>query len=408
MSVIQEQANVTNIGLFLLQQEGAIYGRANAKLLSPEDHNKSARVMVRRVENLFQGLFLSATMHRSAIFHDNGNSFAGIELGDREYFVMARDLMDERKLPDVLQGEKPSITIVSGPCLFSAQAVQAISEQGSRFSVTTPGVEITEKIERLEVSDTLSLYEIESVTRLSEFINGLVRSSDTVRGVQLNIPQAEYYAYLLDAYTKGFVTQEQMALWMLHVDMRQAKLANMMKKGILQGVANDRSIAINQIAPLNPIREYMADAVLRNENPSLEESLVMLRQNSPLWEALLDIEEPASWQEINHLSYVFAELQSGLPSEDASGDGVPIGIVVESPTESKIFANAKKIIGKMNGRYRGSVLALYPHEMIIPVDGNTGKTMYHLVETDEMRQNNLQIIFQAYKDASTGRKGSAS
>ncbi|GEM_PF-6101611 len=402
MSIIQEQANITNIGLSLLQQEGAIYGRANAKLLAPEDHNKSARVMVRRVENLFQSLGFSSIINRSAIFHDNGNSFAGVELGDREYFVMARDLMDERKLVDILNGEKPSITIVSGPCLFSAQTVQAISEHGTPFSVTTPGVEITEKIERLEVSDALSLYEIESVTRLSEFINGLVRSSDTVRGVHLNIPQAEYYAYLLDAYTDGFVNQEQMALWMLHVDMRQAKIANMMKERILQGVANDRSISISQTAPLNTIREYMADSVLRNERPSLQDALVMLRQNSPLWRSLLDIEEPSSWQEINHLSYVFAELQSGLSSDATAGEGVPIGIVVESPTESKIFANAKKIIGKMNGAYRGNVLAIYPHEMIIPVDGNTGKTMYHVVEADEMRQNNLRVIFQTYRGSLNG------
>lgn len=378
--------------------EGFSYGMATAQIIGEKSMNRSGRTMIRHIKELSSALELpiALTEPSSVITHDNGNAYAAITIGNAQFFAMARSPLNGKRIEDIVAGKELQLHIVSGPCLFSAGSVGAIGINGTEFLLTNPGHEITESITEIVIQQQLSVYEVESLQRLGSFINAMAKHTKNMNTVFLNLPHGEYYAYILDAYEKGFVSSEIVLSWFSAVDARRERLFGLLVKRITKGLPRDKEINIVNSAPLTPIRERIIHAVEQNQSPSLPEALHVLRFSSELWDKLLYAEKPKAWKALNNLSYVYAELTAG--KADKNSKEVQIAVVVENPTESKIFANAKRLypLLPMKPEEDYNVIAFFPHEHVLPVNNDKKKTMYH-VGRQGISLRNARVIFEAYK-----------
>lgn len=369
----KEMTALKDVRSFFEVKEKFPYGRTEGQWLVKEELNKSSRRMLSRSRVIFEklGIPLENNLDNArVIFHDNGSAFAEVSISGMEFFIMGRDAIRSESI------QSPFFNVVSGPCLFSDQAAQAYLETGRFVPLTNPADPVTEKVGGLKISPHLSTYEIEAVVRLSSLIKALVNTA-RIDAVHLNIPQVEYYLYLLNPYQKGYLSREQMLEWLDHVDKRHDRLFALMKKRSTRA----KSVDVSDQAPLEPIKGYISEAIQDGYIPSLNEAKKLLRSNNSFWNNLMEVEEPASWQELNNLSYVFAELNAGVScmGENMVGN---VAVVVENPTESNIFAHAKEVADKLKARknMEFSIVALYTHELLVPVGKESGKILYDFHE----------------------------
>lgn len=376
-----------------LAQNGAFsYGAAIARQLENEDLNRSGRVMVKRVDALIAALGLPfiVPLNARAVSHDNGNAFAQVYANGNEFFVMARDLIEGGTINSIVNGKAIDIDLITGICLFSADSVQAIGNSGTQFSVTSPREEISEPIHTIQVSDQLSVYEVEAIVRLSLFINAITQDNPQVRNVYLNNPKVEYYLYILDAVEKGFISKELAKEWFLKVDARNKRLFDLVEKRIRKP-----DIAVSPNMPLEPIEEFVKEQIALGNALQLKEAIELLAASSPLWADILSIQRPQNWNDLNFLSYAYAYLQAG----ESFYDNPHVLVAVENPTESKIFALTKKIIAAMkkNSRKKYNIVGLYPHEKALPKGENAKKTMYYVPSPNGAGLQTARVIFESYR-----------
>lgn len=369
------------------------YGRAEASIVHIGEANRNARVIARKLEEIAAGLHLQIDhpQERRVISHDNGNAFAEAHLGGKTHFLMVRSPLDGRSFEQSLHGEIPEITIVSGPCLFSAEGVQAVAHSGQQYALTRRGEHISEPIQHIAVDEKLSLYEIEAITRLGNFIHDLATNNSHIRRVALNIPEAEYYLYALNAYQQGYIDQQQMLRWFDAVDQRHQRQVRLLSKMI----GRRNNVRIEEASPLRGIKEYIRKQVREGNTPRFEDAMTQLAAQDGLWADMLAVSEIGSWQDIIDLSYIHAELSA---AEQVS-DRPTFALAIESPTESKIFASAKKVATALQAiRPRQfNATALFPHELMLPVGANATKTMYHIAEDNGGRLGLMRAIVGQYR-----------
>ncbi|HET9947166.1 MAG TPA: hypothetical protein VFQ63_03825 [Patescibacteria group bacterium] len=367
--------------------EGFSYGRAQAKMTLLEDANRNSRVIARKLGEIVAGLHLNIGIpeNRRVINHDNGNAFAEAQVGGETHFLMVRSPIDGRSFEEQLGGEKPDITIVSGPCLFSADGVKAVGHSGEKYALTRRGEAIAEPIHRIHVDPELSVYEIEAITRLGTFISGLKHDNSHIKRVELNIPEAEYYLYALDGYREGHLSPGQLKGWFDVVDQRHKRQIKLLSSRIQRR----RQVQIVESSPLASIKHYMRQTVAKGQMPTYEEARTILAGEDALWRDILAVAPTQSWQDIIDLSYVHAELSA---AEQKAGHPT-YAVIVENPTENKIFANAKRVAEALQqkGQRVFHAVALYPHEHIIPSGDNATRTMYHI---DEERGRKFSLARQ--------------
>ncbi len=376
-----------------LAESSFSYGRAQAKIQPLEQANRNSRVIARKLGEIVEGLQLSIDIPetRRIISHDNGNAFAEVILNGKKHFIMARTPLDGRNFSESLQEQKPEVTIVSGPCLFSADAVQAISHEGENFALTRRGEIINQTISHINVDNNLSLYEAEAISRLSTLIHDLVQNNQHIKHVALNIPEAEYYLFGLEAFEQGHLSSHQLREWFNNVDYRHDRQIKLIKNRIQRGT----NVEIYESSPLLPVKNYIRIKVLNNELPTFSEAVELLSENNELWRDLFAVSKINNWQDIIDLSYVYAELEAG----EQHGGKPTFALVIENPTENKIFANAKKVaieLQKIRSRIF-NVVAIYPHELILPVGDNANRTMYHITETTDDKFSLFRQIVNIYR-----------
>jgi hypothetical protein len=375
---------------------GFRYGAATAlgyNLLESKGR-KNIEQISRRLQAITTGLDIDAQISdpMNGIFHDNGNAFVEMEADSRRFFVMARSPINEKPLSETMGGQVPRIRLISGPCLFSSNSVSALAEDGSSFAITKPGTEVDAPVTSVDINPHLSVYETESIVRLSQFMSTLVNSAN-VESVFLNIPKVEYYNYVLDAYEKQYFSSEQVLDWFAQVDKRSERVQNLMRKRIKGRIA--KSVPIMTKQPLQPIEDYLKSSIADNEVPQVFEAATYLSQGSRLWQKVLSIRQPETWYDINFLSYAVAELET---AEVLHGEPI-FAIAVENPTESKIYSTAKNLWKEMpHAGEMYNLVGLYPHEQVLPIDQNAERTMYHIDEPQTYGTQHARVIFNAYKE----------
>lgn len=367
------------------------YGASTAERLEDGELKRSGKKMIKRVKDIIYGLELSLVVPKNTavISHNNGNAFVQVHgSGGGEFFVMARDPIQGNSIQDVVNGKKPTIDIITGICLYSADSVKAHSLDGDSFSITNPNEQVNKEVSSITVNPSLSVYETESLIRLSQFINIIADRSAHVRRVIANNPKIEYYLYVLDAHSQGYISPELAQQWFSHVDVRNKRLSDLMKKRF-----KNTMIASE---PLKPIQDYVTSHVSSGKTPAIDRAKEILCNSSSLWEEIFAIQEPKAWKELNLLSYAYAYLQAG----QVNGIDQPnILVAVENSSESKILALAKEIVPQIkqtNGN-EYNIIGLYPHEKILPSGEDAGKTMYYVRNPNGNTTQTARDILKAYK-----------
>ena len=380
------------------------YGIARVRRGGVETFTSHARKMANRIVHLTEMLGIPIQFTSQAIYYeglhedvpDNAGhitpeAFIETTIGGRTFFLMAKNPVDGRSIDAVVQGEKPEISLITGPCLFGADAAVVRSNSGERFSLVNPEDTITEPITQLEITPEFSLYEIEALSRYTHILKSLIETTPHIKRIAFNVPEVEYYSYVLDAYQAGFLSQEQVLSWFAAVDMRHARLVQEMYARIapsLHAVNNDAEVI--DLKPLESIKEYFVTTIRNNEVPELSIACQMLCEPSSLWRDMLSVAPPSSWEDLNHLSYVYAELSTAevrlkTKRRDAA-------IAVENPDEVRIFTLARSIVSLLPDR-RFNLVGLYPHEQVVMP---TGGDMYYKSIDRKFRVQAEEAIRRAY------------
>lgn len=388
MSISKEAVSFVPVDSLIRQSDRFFYGAATSRKFEGDDINRSGKAMVRRVGSLIEALDLPFEMPGNAtvLSHDNGNAFVKILSHGLEFFVMARNPLSEKPLEE-LDVKNQRLDIITGVCLYSSDSVKAIATDGEEFSFTAPNVDITKIIEDFRINPQLTVYEIESIIRLSSFIRAFRSTKESGR-VIINNPKVEYYLYLLPALERGFINPSKALTWFSQVDERHQRLFNIMCKRLSKNSAVQPCVV--PINPLDAIRDYVISTVESGQIPQISEAKEKLTKDSRLWADIFAVEDPGSWNQLSYLSYPQAYLDVAANSN--------LLVAVENPTESKIFAHAKKLSNAIpeGNNNNHDIIGFYPHEMILPVGEAAKKTMYHVAEP-ESKTSVARIVFQAYQ-----------
>lgn len=343
---------------------------------------KTQKRNLKKINETFSAMGVSITItsdihtdtHGFALHKGSGDIFTRTQISDSSYYL--------RVVGDIPTDSNLHFNIVSGPCLFDIQAVIAITEDGSSVALTDPKQSVNEKISRIEVDHRITPYELEAVLRLTSVIKDLILASDnpTKFSVYLNVPREEYYLYALDAYVNGHLTNTQLLSWMDEVDRRHEKIKTLMTRRL------PAKTDIRTSAPLSQINNYLRTSVENNSTPQLQVAILILSEN-PLWNEILKVKMPSSWQELNYLSYVFAELNAGQTISSSATTSVCVA--VENPIESRIARESMdtiKTIPPTSGKF--NLVGIYPHEQELPNDGK----LWYFTSRDDLRRTYGAIL----------------
>lgn len=288
-----------------------------------------------------------------AIIHTkNGLAFTKIVLPNgTSYFTHARVLSEKKGVSNTEKvKDVDALKVISGPCLFSAPAVEAKDERGYIHHITDPLSlnSLTRKITSISVDTRIQPYEIDAVLRLSQVISGL--NQDKQITIVLNVPRIEYWFYALDLYQRGQIDTQQLTDWFGQINTRAQGLEHLIERRI------PNSFTVNRINPLKSTDTAILDH-LRSKRKNLFENIVDILANSdPVWNDAIGKTTPKTFTELGFLSYPVAHLLTAR-------SGKHLTVVVENPEETKIMDKTEQLMGGILGD--SVILGLYPHSNIL-------------------------------------------
>lgn len=243
-------------------------------------------------------------------------------------------------------GEREKITVISGPCLFSASSVVGMDSQGVAHYINYPPAvdAITQPIVEIKTESHIQPYEADAVLRISGFIGELNNAKATIAA--LNVPRLEYHLYLLDLYAQGLVGRDVVEKWFSDVDARAQRIEGMIVKRL------PRHVQVDRVNPLASIEAIVRNGVADGDRGLFEPSLDQLAKSGRIWGQALKRAKPKSFKDLLKLSYPVAHL---LKAEDRESTVV----VVENPEEIPIL---RETVMLLPGIVKGAnVVGLFPH-----------------------------------------------
>ena len=320
-----------------------------------------------------------------AIVHSSGMTFIEVRAGRRILYAMPRELMCGRE-GYLAFGAAASRGIITGCCLFSASAARAVGEDGQEYPIATTQGPFAARIARLIVEPWLSLYEVDTIERLSSCLNALLRSPTGYRFIGVHLPCLEYVVSLFDALMIGQVTFAQVGVWCAAVQARGERVMALLTKRIGRALSEETRRRIVPVTPLAPIAAYVRDCVREKRSPRLETALTLLGAQSSLWAAVLAATQPTSWHELTTASYCVGYLQAAQAAD--------LTIAVENPLELPIYTQTKRLAIRCFDQ-APALAGLYLHEMVVATDALAGGSLYRVFE-DHGRLGDRKEIVHAY------------
>lgn len=297
-----------------------------------------------------------------------------------------------------------SITVLSGPCLFSVGGANAVMEDGRRLPLTDPHSQPSGRIVGVEATPAFTYYEEESVARVTAAIREYARSMP-VRRFAINLPRIEYYLYALDIYNSGAMPSDVALRWFEMVDGRADRIAEM-QRGSVGKNALGAQVEVGSASPLEPVGAMVRERVRRGEQIPLQLVLDALERSNDAWRMAFGVIRnqegdalriPQSFEELNYLSYAVAELTA-----TPFGDRNALTVAIENPEEFQILELAKSIAGesmKQGLRLGANVMGLYPFPQTLDAAqhseaGVDARPYYSLFAPDEEARNRIRATYQ--------------
>jgi len=314
-----------------------------------------------------------AQIGNRALVHDlNGMAFVELTVPSGvSYYTHARVLSGENGIKyqygtGAKIQEVNNFTVISGPCLFSAQSAQAKDKDGKIYPLSDPLSldSVEQKITDITINPNLQPYETDAILRLTQVISSLNKDKNVT--VALNVPRLEYWFYALDLYQRGLFEQSVLGKWFSEVNRRAAGLENLIQRRL------PTEFKVARVNPLTSVEQTILEGVRDGNERLFENSVDVLRKSDSIWDDIISQEDPKRFSELGYLSYPMAHLLTVQNKDQMT-------IVVESPEETKIMDKTLKLIkGTVDS---ATVLGLYPHPNLLiksnPSIGNGKRFMYY-------------------------------
>lgn len=218
-----------------------------------------------------------------------------------------------------------SVDITSGMCLFSRERILCLR---SWILSNSDAADITKALRDSKpgLMDTLpaqfgaTLYEIDSLTRLSNTIANIVLLLPTTLRIQvvLDIPRVQYYYDFLDLLLQKHCSIDQFKLWTAIIDHRHDQLFRIFRTTVEEEIRRrgcDQSRVTLQESPgLEIVVPEILDASLSYNDVSIESLMAKLQVQDPLWREFFKLvdEHPKTLPDLYYLSYVHQAIRPVL------------------------------------------------------------------------------------------------
>ncbi|MFC8919589.1 hypothetical protein ACFT5C_27940 [Streptomyces sp. NPDC057116] len=236
------------------------------------------------------------------------------------------------------------IEIITGVCLFSTR-LHAIDEHGGNIPLLRPGAErLTDRLRRITVDSKLSLYEYETVMRLSRVIADLVGALPPAvpLTITIDVPRVQYYLYILDAFEDGLASADVARHWFHLVDDCHSRLQRLFEHRLRSALAvTDRDVTIRTASGLAPLAGCLHEAVTTGNLPQAGDLFSrMVSTDASVWRLLQPLHPPADYEHLIFISHAVEYLRAaGVPG----GEGGGLCMAVDDYTERQILDHSQRL-----------------------------------------------------------------
>ncbi|MBX7144057.1 MAG: hypothetical protein K1X79_06375 [Oligoflexia bacterium] len=278
------------------------------------------------------------------------NAYVGVRFGQREHYISLRDISTGRSGSYIER-----IRLLTGLCLWSTETARVIVGSGKSLPIVDPKQAIDEAVVDLQVTSDLSLYELDSLNRLSGLLSSIAIAEKRPIDLALNIPRLEYYLYLLPAFGKGLVSVQLFRRWCELVEARRACLIRELCVRLPSGL---KVQTIDPLLGIEPTIARIVESGCKDSEQEINAACQALSQSSSIWNQVLKQEVPAprTWTDLNTLGYAVAVLES------ADERGVSL-IAVENRHEARIYEKVEALNRKINKSI--NLVVLLSHEQVM-------------------------------------------
>lgn len=302
-------------------------------------------------------------------------------------------------------GDFSSVNILSGICLFSQEHLgypHGEPASVSNDSETTP-IEPSDQLVPLPLDQRPTLYEIESLVRLPNAIADIVSTLPATIDVTitLDVPRAQYYAFLLDLYARGHCSQEHIKSWLEIIDKRHDQVAGVFERAVQDALqqrgVSSKNIRINLSTGLGEVIPYIQKTIDQDSAPSVGDLLQELLSLDPLFREYYEHlpqpqNPPKNLVDLCFTSYsyqvlrpVFGRVHESRSSESgaqkAPSASRQLLINIDNAAEWRIYSQAEKMLKGYQRKYSSVInpllLGLFPSELVFTAE-NTGRTSLYL------------------------------
>lgn len=298
-----------------------------------------------------------------------------------------------------------SVNILSGICLFSQEHLgypHGEPAPASNDSETTP-IEPSDHIVPLPLDQQPTLYEIESLVRLPNAIADIVSILPATIDVTitLDVPRAQYYAFLLDLYARGHCSKEHIKSWLEIIDRRHNQVAEVFERAVQDALqrrgVSSKNIRIELSTGLQEVIPYIQKTIDQDSAPSVGDLLRELLSLDPLFREYYEHlpqpqNPPNNLVDLCFTSYSYQVLRpvfrrvresrsSGSGAQKAPSVDRQLLINIDNAAEWRIYSQAEKMLKGYQRKYSSVInpllLGMFPSELVFTAE-NTGRTSLYL------------------------------
>lgn len=299
--------------------------------------------------------------------------------------------------------EFSSVTILSGMCLFSQEHLGYLHGESASppdDAGTTPA-KLSENLVPLPLDRRPTLYEIESLVRLPNAVADIVSILPTTVDitVTLEVPQVQYYAFLLELFAAGRCSREHLNSWLEIIDTRHNQIAVVFKKALRNALQrrgiNRKNVQIELSTGLEDLIPYIRQTIDEGNAPSVENLLQELLKLNPLFKdyygTLLELQPPP--QNIVNLCYTSYTYQVLRPVFQHVRESQSLGlnaqnntpnrqllVVIDNPAEWRVYSQVEKVLGEYQKKHSSIInpliLGIFPSELIFTAENTQRASLY--------------------------------
>ncbi|MEV7187763.1 hypothetical protein [Kitasatospora sp. NPDC093102] len=259
-------------------------------------------------------------------------------LGDSEH----RLWVSTPGLRDILAEPPAETVVVFGSCLFSGRSLRLSSPSGPVLPFLHGDAPAGAPVGRVEWDGRLSLYEQDTVARLSSAVAQVVRALGHGRRIRLvlDLPRTQYLLKLWEWHEAGALTDRTFRALSLVVDERTDLLHDHVLCRLRAFLPPDRQELVGGLARADELGAVMP----ATEHPApgtrpatVAELTGLLGRHDPGWDLATRVSPPRSLLDVVRMSYL-----TGIVREVLDGPG-PV-VLVDDPKESGLLVRSRRIL----------------------------------------------------------------